>query len=195
MDKFNYLMVVVSVILGLGITHLLSGIVDYVQNRDRITWCYTQLMWIALLFLLQVEYWWTTWSFGQVGDNFGRYLAALTYPSLLFVASGILVPKLPDEGEINLRERYYANHRWFFGTCALALLVLVFYKHLVLGVTWAECRQTLGNRFNLYRLAGLGLVLLLALIGNRWVHRLLSLLCLALLAVFMMKFTLRWSFF
>src|SRR5262249_19369781 len=105
----------------------------------------------------------------------------------LYLASGVLVPRVPVEAlggaKFDLRLKYEANRRWFFGLCIAGLLSLIFYEHLVQGRPWAEVGQTLQREDNLFRLGGLGLLVLLFCVGG-WFHGLLTCVAIVLLAVF-----------
>jgi hypothetical protein len=194
-EQFNYLLVIIGIILGLGITHLLAGLVEYLQHRERITWSCPQLVWLVVLFLMQVQYWYVMFSVGQLGNDFGRYLAALIFPTCLYLASGVLVPRVPPEGtypgKFDLRARYEANRRWFFAFCIVGMLALIFYDHLVAGVPWSQVTDTLTRPDNRYRLGGLGLLGLLFCVGG-WFHSLLTFLAVAVLAAFITAKTLGW---
>lgn len=194
MEHFNYLLVIIGIVLGLGITHILSGLVDYLQHRDRVVWSKCQLVWMVVLFLMQVQYWYVMFGVGQVGADFSRYLAALVFPTCLYLASGVLVPKVPAEGRgeaLDLRLKYEVNRRWFFGFCFAGMLSLVFYDHLVMGRPWAAVGDTFSQTDNQFRLGGLGLIGLLFCVGG-WFHGLLTLAAVATLAAFIAAQTLGW---
>jgi hypothetical protein len=142
---------------------------------------------MVVLFLMQVQYWYVMFEVGQVGTNFGRYLAALIFPTCLYLASGVLVPRVPAEApgntRLDLRLKYEMNRHWFFGLCAVGLLSLIFYDHLVQGRPWAEVGSTLRREDNIFRLGGLGLLALLFCVGG-WFHGLLTFLAVVVLAAF-----------
>ncbi len=190
MDQFNYLLVIIGIVLGLGITHVMSGLVDYLQHRDRLIWSRPQLVWMAILFLMQVQYWYVMFGVGQLGQHFGRYLAALIFPTCLYLASGILVPKVPQEGQFegkfDLQLRYAANRRWFIGLCILGMLALIFYDQLVVGRPWSQALDTLTQAENRFRVPGLGLLVLLFFVGG-WFHGFLTFVAVLILGVFIAK--------
>ena len=194
MDRFNYLLVIVGIVLGLGITHLLSGFVDYVHNRRRLRWSGLQLLWMMILFLMQVQYWYTMFQVRNLGEDFSRYLASLLFPTLLYIASGVLVPKLPESQTVDLRESYRDNQRWFFGICALGMVVLVVHSQLVYGRSWVDLHEHLTEGVNLFRLIGLGFLIVLMIVRG-WLHLLLSLAALAALGVFIANQMLNLSLF
>lgn len=71
MRPFDYLSILVSIIVALGVTALLSNTARYIRLRDRITGYAPGIVWVSALFLLQVQIWWVsfhrreieTWTF------------------------------------------------------------------------------------------------------------------------------------
>ena len=182
MPKSEYLLVIIGLILGLGIAQILMGLVDYLQNRERVRWSRPQLVWMLALFVLQVQYWYMMHD-ADLGQDFGRYLAALLFPTVLFLATGVLVPKVPDDRPLDLVARYHANQRWFFALCGLGLATLIVYGQLVLGRPWAEFAASFDDPFQKFRTIGLGLVVLLAAVRGK-AHGVLTVVSLLVLAAF-----------
>jgi len=122
-EVFNYLGVVTSIILGLGIGRLLTGCARLIQARDFIPFSALYVWWLVLLFPLYVTYWWTFWDF--------RIQARWTFLSFFFLVSGpialylITVLLLPDfnayEQQVVFKPiEHYTNIRnWFFGLFAM----------------------------------------------------------------------------
>ena len=73
MTVFEYLSVLMSVIFGLGITHLLAGISKVIHHRDtmRIYWVHIAWAFNLLVYILAIwwgMFWWSTaeeWFFFQ----------------------------------------------------------------------------------------------------------------------------------
>ena len=77
MEMFNYVMVLASVIIGLGITHLLQGVGRIVQHPGREKTYWVHLLWVAAIFLRAIFWWWfefrlskiAEWTFTQTADE------------------------------------------------------------------------------------------------------------------------------
>jgi hypothetical protein len=52
MDAFGYLSVLLSIILGLGLTQLLTAIGRLIRHRDRVRVHWLPLLWAAVLLLI-----------------------------------------------------------------------------------------------------------------------------------------------
>lgn len=176
MEKFHYLLTIVGVIVGLALTHLLAALSDYLQHRSRVTWSWLPLAWMAILLVFQIQYWWTLYTLGGLGNDFTHYCCSLAYPTLMYLASSLIAPKVPPEpGYLDMSERYFANHRWFFLVCSLAMVTLIFHDCLLGIRTFEQVKGFLTHGTNLFRLPGLGLTLVLILFPWRWLHHLLTL--------------------
>ena len=119
MEAFNYVSVIFSVVIGLGLSHLLTGIVELVKARRRVRFYWVHLVWVALTFVGHIFLWWTMWNLRLLRDwNFFSFLLILLAPVLLYAAASFLLPKVEPDSAIDLREYFYENHRPFFGVSA-----------------------------------------------------------------------------
>lgn len=124
MTQFEYLSVLVSIIIGLGLSHLLSSAARLIQLRHRARLYAPTLSWMALLFLAHIQIWWA--AFDRRTDdewNFFSFLLYLLIPITVFVLSYLIVPDLEGEGQVDLKASYYANRVWIFGLFGLVPLI------------------------------------------------------------------------
>src|SRR5215469_13631351 len=123
MDAFSYLVVLVSVVVGLALTHLLAGFAAMIRARTRIAVYWPLAGQMTLLFLLQVQMWWSFFGLRQVGRwSFPEFLVVLMQAVLVYLATAILVPDMRDGGRIDLKACYYREARWYFGALLLAVV-------------------------------------------------------------------------
>ena len=132
MDDFAYLSVLISIVLGLGVTQLLSGVVALIRERRRARMYWPVPVWIVTLFLVHVQTWWALFGLrGLQHWNFGGFVIVLMQPVLLFVLSALIVPALLQGEVIDLRRAYFREARWFF-SILFALLCVSLAKSLAL---------------------------------------------------------------
>jgi len=115
MDFFNYVMVLSSVIIGLGITHLLQGVAGIVQHprRDKVYWVH--LAWVAVTFLRAVFWWWFEFRLSKIAEwTFTLYVFVLAYAFLIYLWCALLFPR-DLSGYDGFKEYFYSRRRWFFG--------------------------------------------------------------------------------
>ncbi|HTE47360.1 MAG TPA: hypothetical protein VK636_19065 [Gemmatimonadaceae bacterium] len=133
MDQFNYLAVLISIILGLGITQLLSGFGRLLQGRQRVRLYWPTLAWVGLLLVLHVQTWWAMFGLRTLRSwSFLGFLLVLLQPIVLYLLSALALPDANSETATDLRAHYYAHSRWFFGF-AVALLVVSLTRDRVLA--------------------------------------------------------------
>ena len=124
MQPFEYLSVLISIILGLGITQLLSGFGRWLEQRATFRFYGPSLAWGAFLLVVDIQTWWamfglrsyTTWTFAQ-------FVIVLLQPILLFLLAVLVFPSAGLE--VDLRTNYFAQRRWFFGILMALLIVSV----------------------------------------------------------------------
>jgi hypothetical protein len=135
---FEYLSVLVSIIVGLGLSHLLATAARLIQHRTEVRLFGPTLIWMALLFVLQVQIWWAAFEWQASGTwNFFSFLLFLGLPIGAYLLSVLLVPDLEDPEEVDLRTSYFANRRWFYGLLLLLPIISLLHEHLHGGhVQW-----------------------------------------------------------
>lgn len=176
MDAFNYLSVMISVIVGLGLTQLFAGIGNFVQIRRRVRFYWLHALWILLLIVLHLHMWWSFWVLQEVADwHYGIFTYVLVGPAALVVASHIIVPELID-GTIDVEAYYYDTARVFFGMLVLIALWAMFLEP-VTGV-----RQFV-RPFRLMQTTGLLVFVACAVSRNKRLHEVAAVLVAALVAI------------
>src|ERR1700747_3722441 len=121
MDAFNYLSVLISIILALGMTRVLAGVGEMLQARSRRHIYWVHAIWIINLFLYLVIAWWIFYRWrNQDPWRFLLFVFVLISPTLLYLASLLLFPRESDiDVAMDYKTHYYANHRAFFILFAL----------------------------------------------------------------------------
>jgi len=119
MGQFEYAMVLVSIIVGLGITHILlgiGGIIDRLSRKeDRLELSLAHLTWLGYCFSWLVMFWW--WEYrlsSRVTDwTMGLYLFLIAYSVTLFLLQAVLVPRTWD-GVTSLKDFFLERRMWFY---------------------------------------------------------------------------------
>jgi hypothetical protein len=121
MAAFEYLSVLISIILALGMTRVLGGVGEMLQARSRRRIYWVHAIWIINLFLYMVIAWWIFYRWrNQQPWTFFLFVFVLISPTLLYLASLLLFPREGDvDLAVNYKTHYYANHRAFFVLFAL----------------------------------------------------------------------------
>src|SRR4051794_30684556 len=115
MDMFNYVMVLASVIIGLGITHLLQGVGRIVEHPGREKTYWVHLLWVAAIFLRAIFWWWFEFRLSKTAEwTFTLYVFVLAYAFLIYLWCALLFPR-DLEGYDGFKAYFYSRRRWFFG--------------------------------------------------------------------------------
>jgi hypothetical protein len=141
MRSFDYLSVLISIVLGLGITNLLTGLAALVRHRDRVIAYWPLPVWMVTVFLIHVQTWWALFGLrGTEQWSFASFLVVLLQPVALFVMTALIVPDVAGVARIDLRTAFFRETRGFFGALFLALLASLA-KNLILSGTFPEGRN------------------------------------------------------
>jgi len=182
MSLFEFLMVLVSIIVGLGIAEILIGTAKTIRHRESINGYWVLGVVVALLFVALLQQWWEIWSLRSAPEwTFIGLVMMLAGPVGLFLMAHLLFPE-PMKGA-NFREYYYGAMRpfWWLGMLAIALATLfrpiIFHDNLF----------SVDNATSLIGFIGF---FALAVSNNRILHAILvpSFLLLILLDVFLITF-------
>src|SRR5882757_5898741 len=114
-SAFEYITVFISIILGLGVTQILTGIADLVHQNERVKIYWPHILWIFLVLILHVQEWWVTFELRKVDQwRLPLFLFVLLYPVVLFILARLLFPFGFNEGTIDLKKFYFENYRRIF---------------------------------------------------------------------------------
>jgi hypothetical protein len=129
LHPFEYLSVLISIILGLGITQLLTGFGRWLEQRATFRAYSPAIGWAAFLLIVHVQTWWSMFGLRHWPDwNFLQFSLVLLQPGILFLAAILVFPG-PKSND-DLRANYFLQRRWFFGLL-MALLIVSVVKDLV----------------------------------------------------------------
>jgi len=106
MEIFEFVLVMVSLVLAIGFTSLLSVVASMISHRQsrKIEWY--PLIWIATLFLYVPGYWWSLWDFRSVAWTFPAYFFLLLMPTCLYIAMSLLGEALDSEDDTSRVEAF-----------------------------------------------------------------------------------------
>lgn len=130
MDRFEYVMVLISIIVGLGVAHVLLGIggmIDRKASGPPLRVGLAHGSWLAFIFIWTIQFWWWEFRFSEVVEvwTLGLYLFLVGYAIALFLLSVILVPRNWD-GVEDLDTHFVARRLWFYpGLAAITLIDVV----------------------------------------------------------------------
>jgi hypothetical protein len=164
MTEFELLAIPLSLILGLGITHILTGVTEAVRDREHVALHWLPLFWAFLIFLFQVQYFFVIWDIEEDGIvwSWPIFGPALFNCIILFVAAGLVLPRGRRTDCETLLEDFEKHGRLSLITIAIMLVVAILLNVFhVSGTLWS-----LANALNVILIAAV--VLILATRRLRW---------------------------
>lgn len=90
MGLFEFVLVMVSLILAIGVTQLLREMALIIRHKNALVLDWAPLVWFATLFLYALGYWWSLWDFREVQWTYPGYFFLVLSPTLLYVAISLL---------------------------------------------------------------------------------------------------------
>ena len=135
MSIFEYLMVMVSIILGLSITQVLRGLSKIARSRERST---VVTVYGIFLFALHVQVWWALWDLSVVPEwNFLFFLLLISLPSVLFATTELLFP-MATTAETNWKAHYESVRKWFLSVLAFWSFLALVETRIFIGIPFTH---------------------------------------------------------
>ena len=134
MSVFEYVAGMITVVLGLGVAHLLGSLGSLAASQGRIRAHWVQILWIVLLLGLHLQAWVSLWSLRGLSEwRIGQMVGALVAAGLIVIVSRILVPHVDVDTEVDLRERYFQVRVRFFAALSALWILRLFIGIAVFG--------------------------------------------------------------
>lgn len=165
MSIFEFLMVLVSIIIGLGVAEILRGVARQIRNRDSVSPYWVHSVLVIFVFIALLQQWWEIWGLQRYQDwTFLGLLMMLSGPVGLFLIAYLLFPQ-PVQGA-NYRDYYYGSMRpvWWIGVLTVTFATL--FRPLIFDMELF----VVDNATSLFGFFGF---IALALSRNRIVHAIL----------------------
>jgi len=156
MSIFEFISVAISIILGLGVTRLLSNAIELVRARSRVKLHWVPLLWALAVLIIHFQFWWA--FFGVSGYGPVRnvdFLVWILTALALFVAGSFILPVRYESERTDLFEHFLAEGRIGVGALG-AYIIMASVINMMLGAPWLS----LPNLVSLVWLVGVVLTIL-----------------------------------
>jgi hypothetical protein len=168
MESFDYLSVLLSIILGLAITQVLLGFRGLILTRVKVKLYLPTVIWAGLALLIAIQAWWASFGLRTRGNwTFLAFIIILLQAISVYMATAVVLPDITGDSRVDLRDHYFAHRSWFFGFM-LAGIVFSAAKEFALS---GHLPGRLNGKFHVI----FGLATIVAAITRReWFHKLLA---------------------
>lgn len=126
MSHFEYVAVMISIIMGLGIIRLLSSL-EAVFSQQRY---WPHALWVLTMFWAHVQNWWGLWELNGLSFTVVIYSMTIVYASLMYLCAVALTNKTREE--MSWKEYFFSQRRWFFGVFSITTFFAIFSTRIVL---------------------------------------------------------------
>src|SRR6478752_2754239 len=122
-ELFPHVRIVMGMIIGLGITRMLTGIAGFIQHPDRYRVSLLHMLWVGSILLELVLFWWWEFGLSRIPQwSFGIYLFLIGYAVVLYLIAALLFPDNISE-YAGYEDFFIRRRRWFFGLLAAAFVL------------------------------------------------------------------------
>jgi hypothetical protein len=145
MSVFEYVMVLLSVVLSLALTQLLLSLAELVRAGRKVRWSATYVMWMLLTLALVLDMWTSLWLLrDQTRWHIGTLVFVLFQCSSIYLLAHLMTPREAEvEAGIDLWDFHLRNRRLYlapviaYGLAGIVMnLVLLPASQLVNISTW-----------------------------------------------------------
>lgn len=122
MDAFTYLSVLLSIILGLAVQQVLQGYRALILSRRRVRFYGPPLAWSVLVLLMVAQHWWASFGLAERSEwSFALFATILVQTAFFYMMAAIVLPDVPPDQPVDLRDHYYREAPAFFWISAGAI--------------------------------------------------------------------------
>jgi hypothetical protein len=113
--QYEHISVLISIVIGLGLTDILSNVHELVQARDRVRVHWLPVTWAALIFVGLIQWWWSSFGFRDQEDwNFFYFLFLMLRPVTQYLSAAFVLPRVGQEGVCDMGAYYFRTRHWLF---------------------------------------------------------------------------------
>ncbi len=132
-SAFEYVTVLISIILGIGITQILTGIANLYQKIEKVKFYWPHILWISFVLTLHIQEWWVTYELKSYQPwRLPTFLFIMLYPINLFLLAKMLFPTRLKGKQIDLKIFYFKNYRRIFLLFVTSAILSMAYNIFIL---------------------------------------------------------------
>jgi hypothetical protein len=186
MSPFEYVTVLISIILGMGITQLISGMAAIIIRWENVRAYWPHSIIILLVFVLHIQDWWATYELAKFQYwRLPTFLFIILYPVNLYVLTRILFPVRWVGKPVDLKKFYLDNFKKIYISMIFLPAHSILDNHFIGGYSFKD---------QIIQIALLILLVIVVLINKKdeWIHKALAIM---FLLISIITFVAAWNIF
>lgn len=182
MDRFSFVMVLLSIIVGLGVTELLTNVARQIQHRAKVKPYWLHSLLVIIVFIAFLQQWWEMWGLKtQEIWSFPILLLMIGGPVCLYIISHLMFPDDLDGADFKVG--YFEDSRMIYMIAVFSVIMATLCRPVSFGTSLISTDNS--SSFIL-----LVAFIILGLSKNKWVHGFIVPMVLVLLLSDILLFTL-----
>jgi len=133
MSQFEFVTVMISMILALTVGRLLMTAAFLAKQRHRVVSFLPFYLWLGGLFEILILHWWSLWDLRDVEWTFGAFIYVLLGPTVIFFIIGLFSQDDNTDDIIDLEQQYHAARPIIMPLTIVYVLALWFDGPLLIG--------------------------------------------------------------
>jgi hypothetical protein len=134
-SPFEYVSILISIILGLGITQILSSFSDLLYHYKKVKFYWPHTVWIMFVLFLHIQDWFITYQLkSKMIWNLPELLFILLYPIILYIAAKMLIPANDDSEKFDMKAYYLSHFQIIFSLIGFTILLSILFNMFFLSM-------------------------------------------------------------
>lgn len=113
MSTFDIVVALLSFVYALALAHLLQGLAELIQARDRVRWSIVHASWMLMALIVLVNNWLSIIPLQKADWTTPVILMMFGLSALQYFTCSLLMPPIPEHGSIDLHAFQHENG-WTF---------------------------------------------------------------------------------
>jgi hypothetical protein len=132
MELFEFLMILLSIIVGLGLAEILMGIAGVLRDGRQRELCWVHSAVVLTVFIALLQVFWESWGLQEVEAwTFPAMMLMLALPVLLFLIAHLLFPT--EYPQADLEEYYFERSRLIWSLALAGVIAGNAFRPLAFG--------------------------------------------------------------
>jgi len=138
-SPFEYVTILVSIILGLGITKILSSLAELLYGFKKVRFFWVHSIWVILILYIHVQEWFILYELkGYPAWKLPVFLFILLYPITLFLAASMLFPVIDKNENVDLKTFFCGNYKPLYFLFLICIVLSLAFNLWLLDVSFKQ---------------------------------------------------------